>query len=188
MLIESPNGDGFVSTSQLTKGGKVRLDVEAKSDEVIFFASRDESEAFSWVAQDAAAAAGEYVIYVKNTSTQGKILVIREIVVGSAELAIWKLSTVTGTAAGGSEITGVCLNRKTPTSAPATARSGSTGGVTGLTEQEVVAICRSTADANKVLDMHDALILGQDQAIAVEIDTTAGAEASVVVIGHFEDN
>jgi len=51
------------------KGSDGRMNVSARSDERIYYNSRDVEQTYIWTSFDAAAAVDEYIIFVKNTST-----------------------------------------------------------------------------------------------------------------------
>lgn len=128
------------------------------------------------------AAANEYNFYFKNDSTTQNFFV-KEIIVGSAELAIFKVATVTGTA-GGTPITPRNLNRTSGHTASATAFGDA--AVTSLTEEHLLITVSVGADESEHIDFHSALVLGQGDAIAVEYDVGAGATMHVTMLGYFE--
>ena len=85
-------------------------------------------------------------------------------------------------AAGSSALTPVNLNRGSSNSAAATVRGG--GAITGLTDGGDVALIRVAANSTHHHDFHEALRLGQDDAIAVECETNAAVE--ITIIFHFD--
>lgn len=178
-IIEDGTGSG--TKASVTSDGN-RLDVSARSDSRIFYHSRDDGDAYIVTSIDTAAAA-EYNIYFQNDSNT-KNFVINEIIIGSAVLAIFKIATVTGTAAAGSALTPVNMNRTSSFTADATARGD--GAITGLTEDLLLHSVSVAADTTETVDFHDALILGKDDAIAVEYDTGAGGTMHATILGYFE--
>ena len=62
-----------------TEGSNGRLNVSSRVDERIFYIARDCGDVYIWHSVDAAAAAGEYIIYIQNTSPT-KQLYIKEVV------------------------------------------------------------------------------------------------------------
>jgi len=167
---------------QITHGSDGRLNVSSRSDARIFYNSRDLGQSYVWASFDSAAAVDEYSIYVQNTSTS-KNLVIKDISLSPGVAMTFKISTVTGTA-GGTGITGYNLNRNSGNAASANAFGDA--AVTGLTEDTVVAVVMVPALQTVHLDTHDALILGQNDNIAIECDVNAGGLVYIQIVGYFE--
>jgi len=167
---------------QITHGSDGRLNVSARSDERIFYNSRDVEQTYVWKSFDSAAAVDEYSIYLQNTSTSAN-LIIKEVQLVPGVAMTFKISTVTGTA-GGSAITGYNLNRNSGNAAAANAFGNA--AVTGLTESEVIVVAAVGALSTEHIAFHDALILGQNDNIAVECDVNAGGLVYIQIIGYFE--
>ena len=96
------NGDCSVSTAQ-------RLNVSAKTRDRMFYISRDDEQAFNAVMPTFNGVAGNYVFYLKNTSST-KNLFLHSLEYHSVENVQWKVWNVTGTAAAGTAITPTNLN------------------------------------------------------------------------------
>ena len=160
------NGDASVSVAQ-------RLNVSSKTAERIYYISREDGRAYNAVFDDMASAAGEYTMYLKNTSSS-RNLFIDEIEFHSVEAVKWKVWVVTGTAAAGETVLPTELNLAKSITAEATAMAGNTP-ITGLTNIAQVGSHRTQAAGDSGMDFHGALILGPGDAIAVEYDSgTAG--------------
>ena len=179
MIIEDGLGSGQMAGISPTGN---RMNVSSRADERIYYVSRDNEDAYAVTTTDTAAA-GEYNFYFQNTSTTQKFYV-KDIIVTSAELAIFKLAFVTGTAAGGSAITPVNMNRISNKTASANARGA--GSITGLTPDGVIGIIATSADSSFDFNIHDALILGTNDAIAIEYDQGAGATVDISMIGFYD--
>lgn len=179
MLIEDGNGTGQIAG--VSPSGN-RLNVSSRSDERIYYVSRDNEDAYSVVSIDTAAA-GEYNFYFKNTSTT-KRFYVTAMTIGSAALAIFKISKVTGTAAG-TDITPTNLNTSSGNIADAIVKGNA--AVTSLTESAVIDVVSVIADDSKEITFHDALILGQGEAIAVEYDVGAGGTMHVTMFGFYDE-
>ena len=179
MGLQIEDGKGTGSRAAVSTN---RLNVSARADSRIFYHSRDDGDAYIVTSIDTAAAA-EFNIYFQNTSSTQNF-VVNEIALGSAVLAIFKIVTVTGTAAAGSVLTPVNMNRTSSKAASATCRGD--GAITGLTEEHLLASVSVLADASVVVDFHDALILGNNDAIAVEYDTGAGGTMHATILGYYE--
>lgn len=178
MIITDPLSGKSASIS--TSGN--RLNVSARSDSRIYYHSRDDADVYITNSIDTAAA-GEYNIYFQNDSIT-KNFIVHKITLGSAVLTIFKVATVTGTAAAGSVVIPVNMNRTSSLTAEATARG--TGAITGLTEENLLASVSCEADATVIVDFSDSLILGTDDAIAVEYDTGAGGTMHATILGYYE--
>jgi hypothetical protein len=180
MGIQIEDGTGTGQTAGISTTGN-RLNVSSRSDERIYYISRDNGDSYTATSVDTAAA-GEYNFYFKNTSTSKKFY-ITGFNLGSAELAIFKIATVTGTAAG-SSIVPVNLNRTSGNVADAECFGNA--AVTGLTEETLLEVVSVPADNSKEVTLHDSLVLGQGDAVAIEYDTGAGATMHVTMIGFFD--
>ena len=181
MGITIDDGRGTGQSAGVSITGN-RLDVSSRADERIYYISRDNGDAYTCTSIDGGAVAGEYNFYFKNTSTTQKFYV-KDIVVGSSVLAIFKVSKVTGTGSG-SAVTITNLNFTSGNVAVATVLGN--GPVTGLSESAVVDMVSVEADATETMDFHDALVLGQGDAIAVEYDTGAGGSVHITMLGYFD--
>ena len=96
------NGDMSVSASQ-------RGNVSAKTRDRLFYISRDDELAFNAVMPSFSAAAGEYIYYLKNTSSSKNIF-LHSLEFHSVQNVQWKIFKCTGTAAAGTEIIPTNLN------------------------------------------------------------------------------
>jgi len=175
------DGKGSGQSAAISPSGN-RLNVSSRADERIYYISRDNGDSYSVTSIDASPSGGEYNFYFKNTSTTQKFYV-KHIIVGAADLAIFKVAVVTGTAAG-TELTPVNLNLTSGRTASCDCRGN--GAITGLTESSVIDIRSVEADATEGFDFHDALILGQGDAIAVEFDTGSASAIHISMLGFYD--
>lgn len=162
-----------------------RLTVESVSESNVASASRESGRCFSIIAIDAGPVAAEYTAYVKNISSE-KDFVIDQIITSQVDAdVIWKLSSVTGTAAG-TAIIPVSLNLEVdrPATLELTALGGA-AGVTGLTPvAELFTWMGGAVYSSYTLEVNGAIVLGQDKAIAVEYDAGTGSACSITIVGH----
>jgi len=156
------NGKASVSAVQ-------RLNVSAKTAPRSFYASRDFGLAYNAVYDEITGAAGDYVMYLKNTSSS-RNLFIGHIEFHSVENVKWKVWEVTGTAAAGSTVTPSNFNLQSGIPAEASAMNGDTP-ITGLTNAKQLGTHRSQALGDSEMDFQGALLLGPNKAIAVEYDS-----------------
>lgn len=168
-----------------TKGSSGRLNVSSRSDGRTYYASRDESEAFSVSWDDSSSAAGDFIVYWQNTDVTGRRLVIQGGVFNSENNSSMKLWTVTGTASG-TTVTPVCLNFASPRSASASCVEAAGTAITGLTEDLLVGHGGVAAYVATPFDSEDAVILGQDQAIAVEYEQGTTGRTWGTLFGYYE--
>lgn len=153
-----------------------RLDVSARSAARDFYISRDDGQVYTVISEDATAVANEETIYLQNTSTT-RNLFIDNIIITSDTASQWRIKFVTGTAAGSSALTAVNLNKTSSNGAEVTARGD--GAVTGLTDDGDIAITRIAAATTVAITLDAALILGQNDAIAVECETNSAVEITI---------
>lgn len=177
------------------QGSDGRLNVSSRADGRGYYNSRDESESYSMVFDDATASAGDFVAYIKNTDTTGKHLVVRSVGINSDEAAVsFKLVTVTGTAVGGATITPTNLNqggvaRSANAIVSGPVASGSTP-MTGISIAKVIDHAGiSAVFGHEEFRLQDQVRLGQDQAVAIYLDTAASEpiRAFGVAFFYFED-
>ena len=183
---------GFISdktqgTSE-TKGSDGRLNVSSRSDSRAYYNSRDESEAFSLVWKDASTETGDYILYWQNTDVTGRELVIEAIGINSAAAGDFEVHIVTGTAAGGSAATPVCLNRAAPKAAQSNALTAAAAPVTGLTLDQLIDTATCSARGHEEFRLNERLRIGQNQAVAIFCDLadTSPMTSRGVVYGYYE--
>lgn len=159
-----------------------RLNVSSRSDDRIYYISRDNGDAYTMTSVDTPSAGGEVNFYFKNTSTTQKFY-IKDLIMGAADLAIFKLWKVTGTGSG-TAVTPTNLNFTSGNVASATVLGD--GAVSGLTLANLLAVVSVQADDAKRIDLHDAIILGQGDAIAVEFDTGSASAIHISMLGFYD--
>jgi len=157
------------------------LQVDAVASPRDFQISLVDEQVYTVISEDAAQA-NEETIYLQNTSST-KNLIIDDIIICGDTSGLWRVKFVTGTAAGGSALTAVNLNKTSSNSADVTARGD--GAVTGLTDDGDIAMVRVVAETTVEIKLDEALILGQNDAIAVECETTQTA-AEITIEFHLE--
>ena len=180
MIIEDGKGkNGACSVS-----GVQRLNVSAKTRDRVFYISRDDEQAFNAVMPSFSAAAGEYVFYLKNSSST-KNLFLHSLEYHSVEAIHWKVWQVTGTAAGGTVITPTNLNLGSGRLAEATCMGGA-ATITGLTLSNQIGTHRTQATGEGGMDFGQGLILAPNTAIVVEYDTGTTGLCEIDCIFHYE--
>ena len=161
-----------------------RLNVSAKTNPRLFYVSRDDELAFNVVSIYATAAAGNIIMYLKNTSSTKQIF-IKQVHGYSDNNVLWKVWAVAGDATGGSELTPTNLNLGSGREAEAEARGD--GSVTDITTGGIIDVFRSQAYGHGFVILEDAVILGPNDAIAVEYDTGTTGNAEIAILMHYED-
>jgi len=165
------------------RGSDNRLDTSARTAGRGYYNSRDDAQTYSIVFDAQSAAAGDFVFYFKNTSTTGKIWIIDGVGLNSVENSRMKMHIVSGTAAGGTTLTPLNLNRSSGNAATATAMEGA---ITGLTSTGLVDFAYVAAAGHEEFRLEDRLRLGQNDAIAIEYDEGTTGDVSGVMFGFFE--
>lgn len=180
MKIEDGKGSG----RQASVSSVQRLNVSAKTQGRIFYASRDFGLAYNAVYDDITAASGDIVAYLKNTSST-RNLFVTHMEFHSVENVKWKIFSVSGTAASGATVIPSTLNLSSGIAAEAEAMSGDTA-ITGLTTLTQIGTHRSQALGDSEMHYDGALMLGPGDAIAIEYDTGTTGLCSVDVHFFFE--
>ena len=177
--IDDAGKNGSVSVSNTN-----RLDVSARTASREYYESRDEGNVYSISMTDPGGQTTEDLIWLKNTSTTQDI-VIDDIFIGSLAVSEWVLKFVTDpTPATGTAITPTNLNAASSKSASVSARGGA-AGVANLTDGATICILRTGVGVTSDFKFGEALRLGQDDAIAIELTTTA-ADGEITVFFHFD--
>ena len=171
------------------EGSDGRMNVSSRSDGRSYYVSRDNGLAFSMVFSHTDTESGEWVCYLKNTSTDGKDLVIDSIGINAEVFSRCHLHFVTGTAAGGNAVSMVNLNKNSNNDAPATGHEGgaAASGITGLTDAGRVDCLGVRAAGHEEFRLADRVRLGQGDALAIQVVTVASASDTFgVIFGFFE--
>ena len=180
MLIEDGKGqNGAASVS-----GSQRMNVSAKTARRLFYASRDDGLSFVAVYDGITAAAGDHVMYLKNTSTT-RDMMIDFISLSAVEAVKWKMFEVTGTAAAGETVTASVLKLASGRTVEATIMAGNTT-ITGLTTGNQIVSRRSVATGTLEIDYESALILAPTKAIVIEYDTGTTGLCEGEICFHYE--
>ena len=181
-MVQINDPDGKAVGVSLTGN---RLDVSARADSRIYYVSRDDGQAYSITSIDSPSAADEYNLFFKNTSSN-KNFVVSEFLVSSAVLTIFKISTVTdATPATGTAITPVNLNATSANEADATVLGNA--AVVNLVEKNLLFTLNINADDQVHFDTHDSIILGKNDAIAIEYDVGAGSDTiHLTMFGYYD--
>lgn len=182
MAFQIEDGTGSGMKVQVTD--EHQLVAKAITEPRVAYVAINDEQSFVVTVEDAGPSAGEYTLYVKNTSEHPFVVDIIRTNNVDADV-IWKLHKVTGTAGGASALTPVNTNLASGKTADLTARGGA-GGVTGLTSSEVMYEWFGGGAYNSTKVVFDStVVLGQDDAIALEFDAGTGGAVAINVHGHF---
>lgn len=182
VFIQDGKGGGKNASVSSTN----RLDVSSRQNPRIFYVSRDNGQAYSW-SSTTAAQGGSVVFYLQNISpTRDLIIDDIHITAGSGAVgATYEVWTATGIG-GGTVVSGTNLNFNSSNSPEARAFGNEhvTGEASGLQLGVVGVGAVSTVE----FPIHDAIILGQNDALIVKktIGPSADATDSCMVEGYFE--
>lgn len=175
---QGKNGDMSVSSTQ-------RGNVSSRTAPRTFYASRDDGLAFVAIYDGITAAAGEYVAYLKNTSTT-RNLFIDDMLAGGVENIKWKLFSCSGDAAAGETVTATEFNLSKSIPAEAIAMAGNTA-ITGLTTLAQLSTGRTPANGGAQRSFESALILGPSDAVVLEYDTGSSGLCEAEFHFHYEN-
>lgn len=179
MIIDDAKGRGY----QASVNQSNRLNVSSETNPRAFYASLENGLSFILVSVDASSEAGDFICYIKNTSST-KNLFIKNIHYGSVNASLGKVWVVSGTASG----TGItATNMNLSSGRAASISTYGNGAISGLTGSKLIDIVRCGANGYIHSTYEDALILGPNDAIAVEYDTGTTGACEVTVEMHFED-
>ena len=170
------------------KGSDGRLNVSSRSDSRGYYVSRDAEQSYSMVFEHTASANGQYSFYVKNTSTTSDF-VISAVGVNSDLGANCKLWFVTGTAGDGVTCTPVNTNKSSAKDAELTClHDGGGTTISGLSTAGVIDYVKVGVDGHEELRLDDRVRLGQNDAIALEVDAVTSGTPLVfgVMFGYFD--
>ena len=174
------------------QGSDGRLDVSSRVDSRAYYNSRDDGLCFSLFFNMTLADTGEFLVYWRNASPD-KQLVIIGLDVAAFEPVDIKVHFVTGTASAGTELTPLNLNKSSSKAAPddsvVMAMEGlTTTPIAGLTTAGVIAYTSiAVAQSRELIDLGDRVRLGQNDAIAVELEA-ASAPGFILgtIYGYYE--
>ena len=98
-IIKDGTGKGTAARVSIDN----RLDTSSRSNPRSYYVSRDDVRVYNANSDVATANAGDYVLYIKNTS-ETRNLFIGSIEYHSAQAVEWRVWEVTGTPAGASDV------------------------------------------------------------------------------------
>lgn len=173
-MVRIEDGKGRGTTAAVNSVN--RLDVSSRTAPRDFYISRDDGQVYTVISEDGTAVANEETIYLQNTSTT-KNLFIDDIIISPDTASSWRIKFVTGTAAGSSVLTSINLNKTSSNAAEVSARGD--GAITSLTDDGDIAMIRVGANDTGEIRLEEALILGQNDAIAVECETNSAVEITI---------
>ena len=181
--------DDVKGNFQETHGSDSRLNTSARADGRRYYNSRDSGQTYSFTWTFADTSATETAAYLKNTSTNGKHLVIISIGLNSEKNVRFKLNFVTGTAANGTAVTPTNLNKTSSNAAAATAEegAGAAAGIGNLTPDGEIDFAYCLADGHEEFRLADTVRLGQNDAVEIEVfEQAAAGDVSGVIFFYFE--
>lgn len=168
---------------QEAHGSDSRLNVSSRSDSRVFYVSRDNGQAYVLRIEDDDAVANDLIAYLRNDS-KDKRLYITDIHLSSENAATFKLAFGDATAATGTSVTPVNLNKSSSNDADVTALGN--GAVGGVAADTFFSTVRVGAGGFEEWESKDALILGQNDSIVIEYDTGTTGDIEVDVFFFIE--
>ncbi len=189
MALDISYANDVNGSIQRVQGSDGRLNVSARSDGRGYYNSRDEQSVYTLTGEDASSADGDFVLYWKNTATDGRHLVITKIVMWSEGAHAWILHQGNNeVATGGVATTPKNLNLANPKSAPATARTADSSTIATVTAGSEIAHAGAAADEEAHMEFEDTLRIGQDQSILLEAHEMSGTpdKTRFTAFGYYE--
>lgn len=189
MELEATSDNG--GNTQPMFGSDNRLNVSSRADGRGYYNSRDESESYSLTFDDANCTTGDYVVYLKNTATDKKHMVIRSTGINSDTASSYTFLRVTGTPAGGAvSATPVLLNQagvsNIATATASTVVESDVSPISGLSDSSVFDKLNVTAGGHEEFRFQDQIRIGAGQAIAIKARTASSASCFGVIFFYFE--
>ncbi len=183
--------DDVTGNLQETHGSDSRFNTSSRSDTRGYYNSRDESESYSLVFDDANCTVGDFCVHLQNTKTDGKHMVIRSASVNSDSNSAFDLVLVTGTAGGGAvAATPLNLNQagvaKTATATANTVVDSDASPITGLTAGSEFDHVNVAANGHEEFRTEDQIRIGQDQAIGIRNKIGTGVSCFGIIFFYFE--
>lgn len=180
VFIQDGKGRG-VNAGVSTKGN--RLDVSSRSNSRIFYASRDDGQAYTWASRYLVDA-GSSIIYLQNTSPT-RNLIIDEIDIGATSGATWELWSCT-TDGAGTVVSGNNMNL-TSSNSPESRAFGD-ANITSNSSGVLLGYAKHEDNSMHDFDVVDSLILGQNDAIIIKKQPTPASTVSGVcfIRGYYE--
>ena len=174
--------DGSGQNNKARVGSSLKLDVSARVNDRIYYASRNDKKAFivQMHLTQASGAATEAIGYLKYTGSER--INIKQITVtsedpGMTAFGIWKNPTVSG----GTELTPVNLNFSS--NIPSDTEAKDSQSTITITDGESIQTIRMDGPDSKVIDLYDAVILGTNNIIAIKGQaSTTGSKIRVNIM------
>ena len=158
-----------------------RLLTSSTVESELEYASEKQGKAYSISSSYTTSGGDEEIIYLSNTSTTDNFI-IDEIFVGGSVACVFTFAQVSGTPGGAGDVTVKNLNLGSGNSAAMTAKGDAS--VTGLTIGDTMILGRVVANDSKEIRTGGAIVLGQDDSIAISASGTGAVNATI--IGHYK--
>ena len=182
--------DDVTGSDQAVRGSDNRLNTSGRVDSRAYYNSRDRGQCYSVTFDHTTAADGEYSLYLKNTATANpRTLVISSVGVNATNIARFKFWRVTGTAANGVARIPTNQNFASPNDAEVIClHDGGGTTISGLTTSGIeLDDIQIQANSHAEIRTGDRIRLGQNEAVAIELDTaTSTPNAFGVLFFYFE--
>ena len=175
--IEDGAGRGYTASVSSSN----RLNVSAKSNPRNFYISRDDQRVFVATSSYNINASADYVFYMKNTSST-RFMFINSMQFGGVESQQFVVKKATGTWSG-TPATPSNMNESSGLTAEATVYANAV--VTAATEGDTIMYARNIATGTVYVDFNDVLILGPNNAFAVQANVGSGI-IDYVCMFHYE--
>ena len=179
MIIEGGTGNGYKAGVDAENMLMVAAVTETHSAHI----SRHDGKTYTVVAEDAGPVATEYPFYLQYTG-DGQLSIDHIILSNTDADVVWKIHEVTGTAATAAAIVAMNANLASGNVSDTNCLGGA-GGVSGLTSVGVLAELFGGPAMSVVPHViGGAIVLGKNNAIALEYDAGTGGKVAITVTFH----
>jgi len=160
-----------------------RLLVSSRSEERLFYASRDDGQAYAWVTATSTTAANDTILLIKNTSKTKNLFIdhLGLTLASASVVTVHRPTTLVATPTG-TAVTGVNLNGQSANVADASAKKDETTNSQGDVFLKIQAVAATPIER----DLKGAVILGPDQSIGIDVVATQ-ASFECNIVGWFEE-
>ena len=179
------------STPGEARGSDGRVDTSARIDGRRYYNSRDKGETFTLIFSDANCTVGDFSVYLKNTKTDGKHMVISSASINGDTASAFEFNKVSGTPGGGNVVaTPFNMNpagfTNTANVLANTVVDSDASPITGLSSDAIIDNINVVAGGHEEFRFLDSLRIGPDQAIGIRNKIGTGVSCFGVIFFYFE--
>ncbi len=181
MAIQIIDGTGSGQSVGVSPTGN-RFNVSSRTDERIYYISRDNGDAYAWASGTYSATGDDTILILTNTSTTQKLYITKMTLFSLVKTRFIVHCPTASFTDSGTNIVGTNLNRTSGNTASATATRDEINNVQGdIVWTGDIPILGNPFE----IRFHDALILGQGDSVGIDYVTTSSA-VDITILGFFD--